>query len=300
MDIGRLRALRELATRETMAAAADALFLSPSAVSQQIAQLQEEVGVPLTERRGRGVRLTPAGCVLVGHIERIMAVLDEAKSELAALKLEVAGDVRVAAFPSIAVALLPHAIKQLRSKYPRLSIVFDELEPADGLAALGSWQADVALIDDMSILLGKQKNIEHVRLTEDVLYALLPVEHKFAQRESVSVAELRDERWALDSASSTYSEFIVNLCRRAGYEPALNAKCRGFEMVAAMVASECSISVVPGLRLASPPRGAAAVKLRPEVRRKIGIAYRRGERNHPAIKILVEQLIASASAVGPR
>src|SRR5438046_2830274 len=129
MDMNRLRALRELARCGTMAAAAEALFLTPSAVSQQIAQLEEEAGIGLTERRGRGVRLTPAGEALVAHTERIMVVLDEAKSELAQLRREIAGELRVAAFPSIASAVMPETIKELRSVFPRLDIVLEEMEP---------------------------------------------------------------------------------------------------------------------------------------------------------------------------
>jgi DNA-binding transcriptional LysR family regulator len=302
MDIARLRALRELALRGTMAAAAEALFLTPSAVSQQIAQLEADVGVALTERRGRGVRLTPAGTALVGHAERVMVVLDEARSEMAQLKREIAGELRVAAFPSVASAVLPETVKSLRTVFPRLQIVLDELEPLDGLAALGAWQADVALVDDLSIILGgKHRDFGHQPLTEDVLYVLLPAGHALSRRQSVSVADLRHEAWALDSTSSTFGDFISNLCRRAGYEPSLNARCRGFEMVGAMVASGCSVSIVPGLRLVRPLPGVMPVKLRPEVRRKISVAYRRGERDHPAVKIFVEEVVrTSARLLHPR
>ena len=123
MDVGRLQALRELARCGTIAAAADALFLTPSAVSQQIAQLQDEAGVKLTERVCRGVRLTPAGQALVAHAERIMVVLDEARSEMAQLRQEIAGELRVAAFPSVASAVLPDTVKALQQAFPRLEIV---------------------------------------------------------------------------------------------------------------------------------------------------------------------------------
>jgi DNA-binding transcriptional LysR family regulator len=92
LEVGRLRALLELARCGTMAAAAEALFLTPSAISQQIAQLEDEAGVKLTERIGRRVRLTAAGNALVRHAERVMAVLDEARSELAELRHEIAGE----------------------------------------------------------------------------------------------------------------------------------------------------------------------------------------------------------------
>jgi DNA-binding transcriptional LysR family regulator len=298
MDIARLRTLRELSARQTMAAVAQALFLTPSAVSQQIAQLEEEVGMQLTERQGRGVRLTPAGAALVTHAERVLMVLDEAKSDLAGMRREIAGVLRVAAFPTLAAALLPQAIEELRGNYPRLEIVLDELEPADGLAALGSWNADVAFIDNMANgRAGRHSNVDQVPLLDDVLYVLLPAGHRLARRRTLALADLKNERWALDSAVSSYGQFIVELCRRAGYEPRVNAQCRGFEVVRAMVAAGCSISVIPGLRLVHDLAGVAAVKLRPEARRKIAIAFRHGERKHPAVKVFVEQVLRTASTL---
>ena len=292
MDLNRLRALRELSTRGTMAAVAETLHLTPSAVSQQIAQLEDEAGLPLTERRGRGIRLTHAGEVLAQHAERVMAVLDAARSALAEIRGEVAGEVRIAAFPSAAAALLPRAINALRRSHPRLEPVLVELEPAEGLAALGSWQADLALVDDLSLASGARAGILRTALADDSLVALLPARHALAGRESVSVADLASESWAMDSTSSSYAQFIIGLCRRAGFEPRINAHCRGFEMVAAFVAAGCSVSVIPGLRRTQAQRGVAMVELRPRVRRQISIAYRSGERRHPVIQAVLAELAA--------
>lgn len=296
MDLVRLKSLRELARTGTMAAAAESLHLTPSAISQQIAQLEREMDIALTERQGRGVRLTPAGEALAAHTERIMVVLDEARSDVARLKREVAGELRVAAFPSVAAAVMPGVVKALRSAFPRLQIVLEAMEPPDGLAALGSWQADVALIDDLSVVPGPgQLRYGIVPLTDDTLHALLPARHGLAGKAALSIADLRDEDWAIDSASSTYGEYVVGLCRRAGYEPRVNARCKGFEMVSAMVASGASVSIVPGLLLARPVPGAKAVRLRPDVRRRISAAYRRGEQNHPAVTAFLDQLLRATS-----
>lgn len=296
MDLTRLRALRELAARGTMAAAAEALHLTPSAVSQQISLLEDEAGAPLTERRGRGIRLTHAGEVLAQHAEVIMSALDSARSSLAEIRGEIAGEVRIAAFPSAAAALLPRAINALRSTHPRLEPVLIELEPAEGLAALGSWQADIALIDDLTLAASAHPGVVRVSLADDKLVALLPLSHALAGRETVSVADLAAESWAMDSTSSSYAQYIIVLCRRAGFEPRINAQCRSFETVAAFVAAGCSVSVIPGLRLAQAPRGAAMVELRPRVRRKISLAYRSGERRHPGIQAVIAELTAEVDA----
>lgn len=296
MEVGRLRALLELARCGTMAAAAEALFLTPSAVSQQISQLEEEAGVQLTERIGRGVRLTSAGRALVGHAERVMVVLDEARSEMAVLRREIAGELRVAAFPSIASAVLPETFKALQKAYPRLEVVLEEFDPLEGLTALKSWRTDVALIDDLSAgAASSQESVGIVPVAEDALYVAVAADHPLSKKPSVSMADFRHEAWAIESTYSGFGDVITSLCRRAGYEPRINAKCRGFEMVEAMVASGCSVSIVPGLRLVRPLTGVTWVKLRPEVRRKVFVAYRQGERDHPTIKVFVKEIVRTAS-----
>ncbi|NHV28284.1 LysR family transcriptional regulator [Burkholderia sp. D-99] len=298
MEVGRLKALLELARSGTMAAAAEALHLTPSAVSQQIAQLEEDAGIQLTERIGRGVRLTPAGRALVGHAERVMVVLDEARSELVQLRREIVGELRVAAFPSIASLVLPDTVKRLELAHPRLEIGLEELEPIDAVAALRAWRTDIALIDDLSIEAGKDReNIELVPLTEDVLYVAVATDHPLSKRRSLGVADLRHEAWAMESTWSTFGDFVIDLCRRAGFEPRINAKCRGSEMVEAMVASGCSVSVAPSLRVLKAPAGVTWIKLKPEVRRKIYVAYRRSERKHPMIKVFVEEIVKGVSSV---
>ncbi|GIZ13168.1 LysR family transcriptional regulator [Pseudomonas sp. NCCP-436] len=298
MDITRLRTLRELARCGTMAATAESLHLTPSAVSQQIAQLEREAEVALIERRGRGVVLTPAGERLAGHVERIMVVLDEARSELAQMRSEIAGELRVAAFPSIAVAVVAETVRALRSAYPKLEVVVVELEPQESLSALGGWQIDVAVIDDLAV--EPDEKHEHyglIPLTQDLLHVLLPADHPLASREGLSIADLRDEAWALDSTSSSFGEFITNLCRRSGYAPRINAHCTGFEMVAAMVASGNSISVVSGLRLVHPLHGVMAVPLLPGIRRGVFLAYRKGERDHPAVNVFIDEAVYTADKV---
>lgn len=298
MDFARLRALRELSNRQTMTAVADVLCLTPSAVSQQLAQLEAEVGVPLTERRGRGVKLTHAGEVLVGHVERVLTVLDEAKSELAQIREEIAGTLRVAAFATAAAALLPPVIQALRAAYPRLQVTLVEMEPAEGLAALGSWSTDIAIVDDLGGRPARGgQTVKHVPLIDDELHVILATGHRLARKKTLGLAELKDEEWALDSASSVYGEFVLGLCRRAGYAPRVSAECLGSEIIAAMVSSGCAVSIIPGLRLGQMRGAFAAVPLRPRVHRHISAAFRQGERTHPAIRVFVEQLLRTAKSL---
>src|ERR687890_1438029 len=101
LDLRRLRLLRELHERGTIAAVAEALQFTPSAVSQQLAMLEREAGVRLLERAGRGVRLTDAALVLVGHAEALLGRAAVAEADLAAASGAVAGRARIAGFESV-------------------------------------------------------------------------------------------------------------------------------------------------------------------------------------------------------
>ncbi len=275
-------------------------MLSPSAISQQLSQLEGEAGVQLINRRGRGVTLTPAGERLALHAERVMQVLGEAKAELAEFKRVVAGELRVAAFPSVAALLIPNTLRAMGEKYPLLQVTFEELEPTAGLSALRAWQADVAVIDDLTLTKNNPEAVvEMVQITEDSLYVLLPTNHPLVALEHVPIEALRGERWAFDTASSAYADLIVNRCRAAGFEPLVNAKSNSFQIVEGLVRMGCSVSILPGFRIRGRHGGICVRKVVPEIRRKIFAAYRRGERRNPAIAAIVSQLEADASRLGP-
>src|ERR1700749_731943 len=110
MDVRRLRLLLELTRRGTITAVAESLAYTPSAVSQQLAALEREAGMPLLERSGRRVALTPAGAVLAGLPESVSAVREEASAALAAPRASLTGRLRVGAFPSAARTILPSAL----------------------------------------------------------------------------------------------------------------------------------------------------------------------------------------------
>src|ERR1700722_20230723 len=150
IDVRRLRLLLELTRRGTITAVADVLAYTPSAVSQQLAALEREAGVPLLERTGRRVTLTPAGNVLARYAESVFAVLEEASAALAATRDSLPGPLRIGAFPSAARVILPPALVALGRDHPSLELMVTELDPADVPDALRSGLLYVALtfVDD--------------------------------------------------------------------------------------------------------------------------------------------------------
>lgn len=291
MDINKLAALRELSLRKTMIEVAKNLHLSPSAVSQQIAQLENEVGIQLIERRGRGVELTIAGERLVHHANRIFYELETARSEMQFLKKEVAGILRVAAFPSIAAALLPATFASLRSVHPQLQVNFEEMEPEEALTSIRGWQTDIALIDDLNTPPGLlDSNIALIPIMDDVFNVVLPQEHALASKKRITFSELSGEHWVMDTASMTYTDMLNAACKKAGYHPNIIARCKGVEVTLALIRGGYAIAILPELRTRHSPEGVSVRQVYPEIRRKIFVIYRKSEKKNPLIRAFLTSL----------
>src|SRR5918999_1263855 len=142
LDLRRLRLLRELHERGTIAAVADALQFTSSAVSQQLAVLERETGVRLLERAGRGVRLTDPALVLLAHAEALLERAALAEADLAAAAGSVTGRARIAGFQSVILRLILPAMQALRRDAPRLRFELVESEPEDALPALALGDID--------------------------------------------------------------------------------------------------------------------------------------------------------------
>ncbi|HWX43691.1 MAG TPA: LysR substrate-binding domain-containing protein [Solirubrobacteraceae bacterium] len=146
LSVSRLRILREVALRGSFSAAAEALSYTQSAVSQQIAALEAETGVALLERRPRGVRLTGAGQTLLEHAEGILARLEAAEEELAAIAGLRGGQLRMASFPTAGATLMPVAIARFRASYPEVELTLAEGEPEEIAPRLHAGEFDLALL----------------------------------------------------------------------------------------------------------------------------------------------------------
>lgn len=296
MNLNRLRTLRELSIRSTMAAVADALYLTPSAVSQQITQLEEDFGIALVERIGRRVQLTSAGHALVGHAEQILEALDQACSDIEERKNVVSGEVRIAAFPSVASALLPHVIRDLRQAHPLLKVVFMERGADEGLEALHSWMVDIALTDSfVGMPAHEHQGLQKTLLLEDEVRAWLPRDHPLATKNVIRLAELKNESWALESTSNSFAQFVRERCLSVGFEPNLNGYCKSVVTVEAMVASSGSVSVIPGLFARKPHPDIVVRRLEPKLVRSIYLMYRKTQQQRPAVQAVVKALQHSAA-----
>jgi DNA-binding transcriptional LysR family regulator len=167
LDARKLRLLRDLAHHGTIAAVAEALCYTPSAVSQQLAALEREAGVPLLKRTGRRVELTPAGVILVEHAEVVLAALEQADAALAAVRTGLVGPLRIGAFPTAVRTLLPAALVALGHDHPGLELRVTELDPAAAPDALRTGELEVALVHDYDRTAGRGDDVPR-RTCDDI------------------------------------------------------------------------------------------------------------------------------------
>jgi molybdate transport repressor ModE-like protein len=297
LDVRRMRVLREVAGRGTIAAAARALSFTPSAVSQQLAALEREAGVALLDRHGGRVRLTEAGRRLVARTDAILMELEAASAELAAAAAEVTGDAHVAAFPSAERALLAPAIAALQRRHPDVRVRTTELEPEASLPALRLGDVDLVVShEDVSRPAPADARLERVDLMEDPLRLVLPPGHP-ADADAVALADLAGARWVATPPGTACRAMVDHACRAAGYVPDVPFHANEFGVLAAFVAEGLGVAMVPELALGA---FGPDVVVRPVadvvVQRRIYVAVRRGGLERPALGAMVEALSSVAAA----
>src|SRR5437764_294424 len=194
IDLRRLLLLRELHARRTVAAVAEALAYSPSAVSQGLAALQREAGVRLTERVGRRLQLTEAGLRLVEHADALLERLEVAEAELQAAAGVVAGRVRVGALQTPLLSLVPPAIIALGERHPGLRVELQELEPEVSLPAVALGELEVAVAEEYDQApRAIPRGLRREQLCRDPVRVVLPADHPLA-RGGAGLTELGLER----------------------------------------------------------------------------------------------------------
>jgi DNA-binding transcriptional LysR family regulator len=250
LNVNRLRILIEVSNRGSFSAAAEALSYTQSAVSQQVAALEAETGVTLLERLPRGVRLTPAGEVLVKYAEGIIARLHAAEAEMAAIAGLRGGQLRMASFPTAGATLMPLAIAIFRAQHPEVELTLAEGEPEEIAPRLSAGEFDLALLfefEGTSESLGPE--LSRLALFEDPMFLALPADHPLAHRKTLRLEDLLAEAWIQTSASSPCAQHVVRSCHGAGFEPIVSFESDDYQTVQGLVAAGVGVALIPKLAL---------------------------------------------------
>lgn len=290
IDLRRLQVLRVLRAEGTVTATARALYLTPSAVSQQIRLLSREIGAELLRPEGRRVQLTPAAHIVLAHADAIAAEWERARAELAEHAAGAVGQVRVGGFATSFGSLLAPAAARLRDSHPRLEVQLRETDIDDGLRLLLAEQTDVVVLPVAGTPPLDDPRFDQQVLLDDPQDLVVAADHPFAERDSVPLAETAHETWI--EPHHDQFQLILVACAAAGFAPRVAHGAAEWNSVLAMVASGLGICLLPRLATTAPDQRVVRIPLRdePVPSRSILTCVRRGSRAQPAIAAVLRAL----------
>jgi DNA-binding transcriptional LysR family regulator len=299
LDVRRLRVLHAVSLYGSVTAAAAALGYSAPAVSQQLAALEREVGMRLTERAGRGIELTPAAAILVAHTDALLARLDAAESDLAALRDQIAGHVTLAAFPSAGATIVPVAWAALAHAAPGVQLDLTEMEPEESLPAVLRGEIDVAVAHEYDLLPRPLDPLfERRELARDPVLLAVPASSPLAANPArpVPLAGLAGQPFLAPRGPTSCAEMIQRACARAGFVPRVVARATDFAVLLSLVAAGAGLTLVPELATQNLPEGVRLLHPADPVTRQIFTVSRRGGDRKPAVRVVLDALTEAAAS----
>jgi DNA-binding transcriptional LysR family regulator len=293
LDIRRLRVLHAVSVHGSVTAAAAALGYSAPAVSQQLAALEREVGMRLTERAGRGIELTPAAAILVAHTDALLARLDAAESDLAALRDQVAGRVTLAAFPSAGATIVAAAWGALARSAPHVQLDLTEMEPDESLPAVLRGATDIAVAHEYDLLPRPLDPLfERRELARDPVLLAVPASSPLAG--PVDLNSLAGQPFLAPRSNTSCAEMILRACARAGFVPRMVARASDFAVLLSLVAAGAGLTLVPELAAQNLPEGVRLLPPADPMTRQIFTVSRRGGDRKPAVRVVLDALTEAA------
>lgn len=290
LDVHRLLLLRELAIRGTMAAVAEALAYSPSAVSQQLTLLEKETGSVLLRKSGRRVQLTPQAEILVAAAEELSNILERTEAELQASHTSVRGRVRVAVFQSAALALMPSALKTMSAGYPDVRVEMVQKEPEEALHATWARDFDMVIAEQYPAHSAPWlPGLERQDLTTDAIRLAVP-----AGSSGSALAEMRERAWVMEPRGSASRHFAEQACRSAGFEPDVRYEAADLQSQIRLIESGNAVGLMPDLVWTARDTSCRLVELPGHPRRTIFTAQREAGQGSPAASALLRALERAA------
>lgn len=270
IDLRRLALLRELHHRGTIAAVAGALSYSASSVSQQLSQLEREVGMPLLVKSGRRVRLTPVAELLVEHTGAVLARMEELEAALATAGEQLAGTVRLAVFQSAALGIVPQALGLFAREFPALRVEITQREPESALAAVWAREFDLVIAE-------QYPGHAAPRLPELDREPLCGDEIRLGAADPgiASVADARDAAWVMEPRGTASRHWAEQVCRLAGFEPDVRFETADLQAHIRLVESGHAVALLPDLVWGGRPPSVRMVDLPGAPRREVFTSARR-------------------------
>lgn len=244
-DSRRLEIFAATVQSGSITAAADEIAQTPSAVSQQLRRLEEEVGQPLLRRRPRGVIPTEAGLVLAEHARKILNSMDAAQADLDDLTTGKRGSIQIGAFPSIASSFLATVIERFSNQYPSVSLSIRSNRIDTLVAELERGQTHIGLLWDTPWRPFHSDIIRTEELFREPYVVLVSQHHRLAKYKSIEMATLASESWIVRAAGHPVVEVLDRAATSAGFRPEISMYANDYQEAQAMVSAGIGIALAP-------------------------------------------------------
>lgn len=290
MSLQQLRMLKEVAGRGTIAAAAETLGYTASAVSQRLGALEKSTGVAVLERVGRNVRLTDAGRELVRHAEELLRGMEAAQVAMERIGGEARGVLDVTVYESVAATLLSPMLESLAARHPDLHLRTRQMDPDAAIEALAAGDIDLAFtIDYRHAPAAPRDDVVRMSVAEDRFHLIVPSDDPL-EGPIVSLADVAERPFIASPPALSCGRCVVTACRDAGFEPQVVHQLDDYPTSLHLVAAGQGISIVPDLGLVQVPRGVRILDLDPPLSRTIQLAFRTASAERPAVVAVCEAL----------
>lgn len=280
-----------LALREhgSVTRAADQLGRTPPAVSQQLIRLEDEVGAQLVERLPHGVRLTPLGVQLAERADRIAAALRDATDDAQRFRDEHRNRLRLGAFPTAGLALLPEALTAMRHRHPDAELSVLDLGPAEGIERVAAHRLDLALVGEYHEPLEAPPGVRLVHLLDDPVHAVLPTGHPLAEATAPRLADFRDDTWAGAPLHLPNRRQLEAAAHAEGFTPRVAFEFESYAVAEAVVSAGVAVSFIPRLAITGAP-GTTHQPLASGLHRRIHAAVPTDTRHAPLTDVFLQLL----------
>lgn len=297
----RLTTLRTFEACGTIFGTAELTGLSPSAVSAQLRELQRSLGMQLLVKDGRGLRLTPAGRELVAGSDALIAVWERLRSSVMREGQETQTRFAIGGFSTATANLLAPLGAWLRKTRPELEVQVFEADPDRCLELLIAERLDLAVIISMQTgqHTSDDERFESVELLDDPLDVMVPSDHRFAGRASVSLEEVAGEHWISDAPGGPYRALFTAAFMAVGRSPRVVHEVIEWEAAVALVRAGMGLGLVPRLFNLAPVEGVTRVRISGPSRpvRRIVAVVRRGTADSELVRESLDALRANAAEI---
>ncbi|HEY4552949.1 MAG TPA: LysR family transcriptional regulator [Bacillaceae bacterium] len=289
MELRQIQYFIEVAKREHMTDAADALHVAQSAVSRQIVNLEAELGVNLFIREGRNIRLTPIGRMFLEKMEQAMDVIEQAKREIEECLDPERGTVRIGFPSSLAAYLLPSVISAFRKSHPLVKFQLHQDAYRNLVDSVLKGDIDMAILGPLPL---EERRVKSEILFVENIVALLSSSHPLAKKPSLSLSELRKDSFVLSPRGYILRDIVVQACRQFGYEPAIMFEGQDIDAIKGLVSAGLGVTLLPEITLVdSLPRATVKIPIKePVVTRNVGVIIPKDRELLPTEQLFYEFL----------